>query len=90
MLVSAFVMGATAKRIGAFADAVVIGSALVQTMFDAPADQVANAGGAWLGEAAKQWMPDGGRVVLNLLGRDSASFTACQAGTITAKENGMR
>ena len=45
--------GATAKRIGAFADAVVIGSALVQTMFDAPADQVANAGGAWLGEVRK-------------------------------------
>ena len=34
-------------------DAVVIGSALVQTMFDAPADQVANAGGAWLGEVRK-------------------------------------
>lgn len=45
--------GATAKRIGAFADAVVIGSALVQTMFDAPADQVAAQAGAWLGEVRK-------------------------------------
>lgn len=45
--------GATAKRIGAFADAVVIGSALVQTMSDAPADQVAARAGAWLGEVRK-------------------------------------
>lgn len=42
--------GATAKRIGAFADAVVIGSALVQAMFDAQPDQVATTAGSWLAE----------------------------------------
>ena len=40
--------GATARKVGAVADAVVIGSALVQTMFDAPPDQVAAKAGAWL------------------------------------------
>lgn len=38
----------TARAVGAVADAVVIGSALVQTMLDAPPDRVADAGGAWL------------------------------------------
>ena len=42
--------GATARAVGAVADAVVIGSALVQTMFDAPPDQVAAKAGAWLAE----------------------------------------
>ena len=42
--------GATARKVAAVADAVVIGSALVQTMFDAPADEVAARAGAWLGE----------------------------------------
>ena len=42
--------GATARKVAAVADAVVIGSALVQTMFDAPADEVAVRAGAWLGE----------------------------------------
>jgi tryptophan synthase alpha chain len=39
---------ATARAVGAVADAVVIGSALVQTMLDAPPNQVAETGGAWL------------------------------------------
>ncbi len=39
---------ATARAVGAVADAVVIGSALVQTMLDAPPTQVAETGGAWL------------------------------------------
>ena len=42
--------GATARKVGAVADAVVIGSALVQTMFDAPPDQVATQAGIWLAE----------------------------------------
>ncbi len=42
--------GATARKVAAVADAVVIGSALVQTMFDAPAGEVAARAGAWLGE----------------------------------------
>ena len=40
--------GATARAVGEVADAVVIGSALVQTMFDAPASEVAARAGAWL------------------------------------------
>lgn len=39
---------ATARAVGAVADAVVIGSALVQTMFDAPESEIAQTGGAWL------------------------------------------
>ncbi len=42
--------GATARKVGAVADAVVIGSALVQRMFDAAPDQVAAKAGAWLAE----------------------------------------
>lgn len=42
--------GATARKVGAVADAVVIGSALVQTMFDAPTDQVATKAGVWLAD----------------------------------------
>ena len=42
--------GATARKVGAVADAVVIGSALVQTMFDAPVGEVAARAGAWLAE----------------------------------------
>ena len=42
--------GATARAVGEVADAVVIGSALVQTMFDAPAGEVAARAGAWLAE----------------------------------------
>ena len=42
--------GATARTVGVVADAVVIGSALVQTMFDAPPDQVAAKAGVWLAE----------------------------------------
>ena len=45
--------GATARRIGTFADAVVIGSALVQKMFDAQPDQVAATAGGWLAEVRK-------------------------------------
>ena len=41
---------ATARAVGEVADAVVIGSALVQTMFDAPAGEVAAKAGAWLAE----------------------------------------
>ena len=41
---------ATARAVGEVADAVVIGSALVQTMFDAPAGEVAARAGAWLAE----------------------------------------
>jgi len=39
---------ATAQRIARVADAVVIGSALVQAMLDAPADAVPDTAGAWL------------------------------------------
>jgi tryptophan synthase alpha chain len=42
--------GATARAVGDVADAVVIGSALVQRMFDAPAGEVAAAAGGWLAE----------------------------------------
>ena len=42
--------GATARAVGEVADAVVIGSALVQTMFEAPAGEVAARAGAWLAE----------------------------------------
>lgn len=42
--------GATARAVADVADAVVIGSALVQKMFDAPAGEVAAAAGGWLGE----------------------------------------
>ncbi len=42
--------GATAKAVSEVADAVVIGSALVQTMFDAPAGEVAARAGAWLAD----------------------------------------
>jgi tryptophan synthase alpha chain len=42
--------GATARAVGDVADAVVIGSALVQTMFDAPADAVAARAGTRIGE----------------------------------------
>lgn len=42
--------GATARKVAEHADAVVIGSALVQAMLDAPADEVAARAGAWLGE----------------------------------------
>ena len=42
--------GATARAVGDVADAVVIGSALVQKMFDAPAGEVAAAAAAWLAE----------------------------------------
>jgi tryptophan synthase alpha chain len=48
--------GETARRVGEVADAVVIGSALVQTMFDASekdAASVAPTAGAWLGEIRK-------------------------------------
>jgi tryptophan synthase alpha chain len=40
--------GATAKAIGKVADAVVIGSALVQAVADAGPDKAASAAGAWL------------------------------------------
>jgi tryptophan synthase alpha chain len=42
--------GATARAVGDVADAVVIGSALVQKMFDAPTGEVATAAGAWFAE----------------------------------------
>jgi tryptophan synthase alpha chain len=45
--------GATARKVAQHADAVVIGSALVQTMLDAPAADVATRAGAWLAEVRK-------------------------------------
>ncbi len=42
--------GATARAVGEVADAVVIGSALVQTMFDAVPAEVAQKAGAWLAQ----------------------------------------
>lgn len=45
--------GATARKVSEHADAVVIGSALVQTMLDAPAAEVAARAGAWLADVRK-------------------------------------